>query len=418
MTKLLDIEVEGLAGRPDPVRLALRSNVNILFGLNGSGKTTLLKILHSALDNHPASVRRAPFESATVRFVVSGDDEIFERRIALHSPQAESQVELDYGDSVDRRAFLEQLRERQASLHAQQAQLTSTRDADRRRQLEAELVAIRNEIAHLAQRLESWITRPALPAGVDHRYLSTNRLITDTLPLRPGASRTRVSDTEIDEVFAGQIETVWRTYTNNVLSTVTDIQSAGYRHILRSLLFQSPSPTDESLAEVQRAYQRAQHFIGTSTRGSSKSEFEIFFKRFQEEPLFRGVVQDIDRIESQIEEAEEPRRRLSELVGSFFSEGKSIRFTNSGIKAEVLGRQIPLAGLSSGEKQLVRILIEVIMTDDGIIIIDEPELSMHIDWQRELVKAMQTVNPAAQIIMATHSPEIMENVPDECIFRL
>jgi len=84
----------------------------------------------------------------------------------------------------------------------------------------------------------------------------------------------------------------------------------------------------------------------------------------------------------------------------------------------VLGRQIPLAGLSSGEKQLVRILIEVIMIDESVIIIDEPELSMHIDWQRELVKAMQTVNPAAQIVMATHSPEIMENVPDECIFRL
>jgi predicted ATPase len=97
---------------------------------------------------------------------------------------------------------------------------------------------------------------------------------------------------------------------------------------------------------------------------------------------------------------------------------KNLKFTNSGIQAEVHGKEIPLASLSSGEKQLVRILIEVIRSESNVIIIDEPELSMHIDWQRNLVDAMRTVNPDVQIIMATHSPDIMANVPDECIFRI
>jgi predicted ATP-dependent endonuclease of OLD family len=52
------------------------------------------------------------------------------------------------------------------------------------------------------------------------------------------------------------------------------------------------------------------------------------------------------------------------------------------------------------------------------IIIDEPELSMHIDWQHDLLAALRVLNPQCQIIVATHSPEVMADVPDDKIFRL
>jgi predicted ATPase len=420
LTTLLDVEVQGLAGRRGAIKLELRPDVNIFFGLNGSGKSSLLKILHSALDNDATSLIRVPFKSAKVRFFASSIETIVERKIGSHVALSEDEpAEQEYREITQRRLLAERslLMDRMASL---ERAASNERDGAVRRQIQNDLVQLSTRLAHLtSERLENeWIAEPNI-AGLrrlSHRYLSTNRLITDSLPLR--STRSRISEAEIDEVFADQIETVWRTYTNHVLSNVTDIQSAGYREILRSLLFKSPDPSEGSAAEVRRAYERSRHFIGTKPGRASRSEFQEFQRRFNEEPLFRGVVQDIDTIERQIEEAEEPRRRLAELAGSFFSEGKSITFTNSGIQAEVLGEHIPLASLSSGEKQLVRILVEVIMTDDDVIIIDEPELSMHIDWQRELVRAMGTVNPAAQIIMATHSPEIMEHVPDKCIFRL
>jgi len=50
--------------------------------------------------------------------------------------------------------------------------------------------------------------------------------------------------------------------------------------------------------------------------------------------------------------------------------------------------------------------------------IDEPELSLHVDWQRRLVENMTLLNPSAQYIFATHSPEIMADVDDSKIFRL
>lgn len=43
---------------------------------------------------------------------------------------------------------------------------------------------------------------------------------------------------------------------------------------------------------------------------------------------------------------------------------------------------------------------------------------MHVEWQQRLVSSLRIVNPGAQMIFATHSPEIMANLPDEQIFRL
>jgi predicted ATP-dependent endonuclease of OLD family len=58
------------------------------------------------------------------------------------------------------------------------------------------------------------------------------------------------------------------------------------------------------------------------------------------------------------------------------------------------------------------------LAGESSLLIDEPEISMHIDWQQELISAMTTLNSSAQIILATHSPEIMADVDDDRIFRL
>jgi ABC-type cobalamin/Fe3+-siderophores transport system ATPase subunit len=43
---------------------------------------------------------------------------------------------------------------------------------------------------------------------------------------------------------------------------------------------------------------------------------------------------------------------------------------------------------------------------------DEPELSLHIEWQREIIPAIMKLNPNAQIIAATHSPEVASKYSD------
>jgi len=80
--------------------------------------------------------------------------------------------------------------------------------------------------------------------------------------------------------------------------------------------------------------------------------------------------------------------------------------------------KIPLESLSSGEKQLMQILLEVMAGGVNAVIIDEPELSMHVDWQNRLVASMRTVNPESQLVLATHSPEVMANLDEKYIFQL
>jgi predicted ATP-dependent endonuclease of OLD family len=80
-------------------------------------------------------------------------------------------------------------------------------------------------------------------------------------------------------------------------------------------------------------------------------------------------------------------------------------------------QEIPITSLSSGEKQLFILLSEALLQNktSQLFIADEPELSLHIDWQRKILNALLDLNPKAQIIVATHSPEIAGNFPQNII---
>ena len=71
-------------------------------------------------------------------------------------------------------------------------------------------------------------------------------------------------------------------------------------------------------------------------------------------------------------------------------------------------KPLPIKFLSSGEKQLIILLTEALLQKNAnyIFVADEPELSLHISWQRKILNAVKELNENAQIIVATHSPEI------------
>ena len=76
---------------------------------------------------------------------------------------------------------------------------------------------------------------------------------------------------------------------------------------------------------------------------------------------------------------------------------------------------IDITSLSSGEKQLFILMAEAVLQRENpyLFIADEPELSLHIEWQQMVLGALMSLNPEAQIIVATHSPEIASNYPDK-----
>ena len=67
--------------------------------------------------------------------------------------------------------------------------------------------------------------------------------------------------------------------------------------------------------------------------------------------------------------------------------------------------------LSSGEKQILILLTEALLQQgkEYIYLADEPEMSLHMNWQEIIISAITQLNAKAQIIVATHSPEIAQD---------
>lgn len=100
------------------------------------------------------------------------------------------------------------------------------------------------------------------------------------------------------------------------------------------------------------------------------------------------------------------------LVNSFFAEtGKRIAVSSNPARLFFKtpnGGEIDIDKLSSGEKQLLYILLQVFLQEKqtSILMMDEPEISLHISWQQKLIDVICEMNPNCQLIVVTHSPSI------------
>lgn len=73
-------------------------------------------------------------------------------------------------------------------------------------------------------------------------------------------------------------------------------------------------------------------------------------------------------------------------------------------------RKIPINSLSSGEKQMISLFAKLYLyKGQKIVLIDEPELSLSIDWQRKILRDVVSAPTCSQVIAITHSPFVFEN---------
>lgn len=77
------------------------------------------------------------------------------------------------------------------------------------------------------------------------------------------------------------------------------------------------------------------------------------------------------------------------------------------------GIRLNLAELSSGEQEIIVLFYKLIFESDvNLLMIDEPEISLHIAWQKEIMdnlKEVVALDKSIQVIVATHSPQIISN---------
>ena len=105
-----------------------------------------------------------------------------------------------------------------------------------------------------------------------------------------------------------------------------------------------------------------------------------------------------------------PKRRFQDLADELFAEtGKTIMRSKNEIVFLQEGRELLPYRLSSGEKQILVILLTVLVQDKQpcVLLMDEPEVSLHIEWQQRIISIIREMNPYAQIILTTHSPAMI-----------
>ena len=109
-------------------------------------------------------------------------------------------------------------------------------------------------------------------------------------------------------------------------------------------------------------------------------------------------------------ELTKPKKKFQDLVDELFAPtAKTIVRDCNEILFNQYGEQIQPYMLSSGEKQLLVIMLTALVQEGRhcVMLMDEPEISLHIEWQQRLITLIRTLNPNTQIILCTHSPAIV-----------
>lgn len=104
------------------------------------------------------------------------------------------------------------------------------------------------------------------------------------------------------------------------------------------------------------------------------------------------------------------KKRFQDIIDELFSYTKKTidrKRNEIAFKKEGGGILHPYQ-LSSGEKQVLVILLTVLVQDNQhyVLFMDEPEASLHIEWQQRLITTMLEINPNVQLILTTHSPAV------------
>lgn len=200
----------------------------------------------------------------------------------------------------------------------------------------------------------------------------------------------RTSQEYIRDIVRGKISS----YTISDLRAFEDGDFSNFRQRLDDDLFRE---TDKELL-MQKITE-----IRQKTRGQPSAE-QRYLGMFVER-LLAG--------HKQVAERERPLRSFADIVSQYLAPSKRVSLTDQGISIFGDDGTTPLSleKLSSGEKQVVAVFAYLLLSDqrDFIFIIDEPELSLSVPWQKRFIPDLINTGHCSQLIAVTHSPFVFDN---------
>lgn len=195
-----------------------------------------------------------------------------------------------------------------------------------------------------------------------------------------------------------------------------DVEPEDARWIRYDMIRSLDSSLSASLSEVDNSMKQALTALSGSFTGSLL-DIQLYHlqRKFLDYQVNVG-----NRIIEQLQtgnmdaaqQLSQKKKRFQDMLDDLFSNtGKRIVRTENEIRFTQIGEQLMPYQLSSGEKQMLIILLTVLVEDDQpyVLFMDEPEVSLHIEWQKKLIDLILELNPNVQVILTTHSPAVVMN---------
>jgi predicted ATPase len=184
--------------------------------------------------------------------------------------------------------------------------------------------------------------------------------------------------------------------------------------------FVSAISTVDIITMLQKMYTDRTEAYNISQRDMSQSIVERI-KKYQvssdqsqsddkAEDILASIRSEIEAVEVGRTKIMLPFSEIQSVVQSMFHhKGIKVGRLSFGDAAAAINSEL----MSAGEKQMLSFISYNGLSENAIIFVDEPELSLHVDWQRSLLSTLQRQKGSNQFIIATHSPFIYSKYPDK-----
>ena len=414
MYKIQSVKIDQFWHRFD-AGCEFRPDVNVIIGKNGTGKTTFMNILSAVLSVDMNAIASNDFESV----VVSLSDGKKKRTIKATKIDDDRSPFLVVEYQISRKKYLMRFVSTDDRRMAMHYRRRAQEESSEVRKVLSGLVSLSSLSVYRLRSSDDYEVRDRngtrLVAPVDYRLNELMQRLTHyqlELSQRARSVSTKLQKDVLASILYGE----------------EDSRGAGYqfdfdKEAEKRKLVSAYSQLNAIDSGVRKkinfhvdAIDEAISALAELREGRSKEREtgkKVDFRSLEALRKSRKIIEmsldaetEITRIFSQI------NKFLS--IARTFIEEKQFDFEGGNLTVSTKQGGIELRDLSSGEKQLLILLTEALLQKETpcIFLADEPELSLHIEWQRMIIPAIMELNPNAQVIAATHSPEVASKFSD------